>query len=67
MPKERLKARTCYDHLAGEVAVKLYDSLTANGWLDNEGSDLTAQGKEKLLQLGILLDAKLSVRSVVIA
>ncbi len=58
VPKELLKARTCYDHLAGEVAVKLYDSLTANGWIDSEGSDLTAQGKEKLLQLGILLDAK---------
>ncbi|PSW17237.1 transcriptional regulator [Photobacterium sanctipauli] len=58
VPEELLKARTCYDHLAGEIAVKLYDSLVTNGWIENDGSDLTLQGKEKLLQLGIKLDAK---------
>jgi DNA-binding transcriptional ArsR family regulator len=58
VPKELLKARTCYDHLAGEIAVKLYDSLVTNGWIKNDGSDLTVQGKEKFLQLGIKLDAK---------
>ncbi len=58
VPKELLKARTCYDHLAGDIAVKLYDSLVKNKWINDEGSDLTIQGKEKLLQLGVPIDAK---------
>lgn len=58
VPEELLKARTCYDHLAGEVAVKLYDSLVSNGWLESDGSDLTLRGKEKFLQMGIKIDAK---------
>lgn len=57
VPKELLKARTCYDHLAGEIAVKLYDALVKNEWINSDGSDLTIQGKEKCLQLGIKLDA----------
>ncbi|GAB6262433.1 ArsR/SmtB family transcription factor [Photobacterium sp. R1] len=58
VPKELLRARTCYDHLAGEIAVKLYDSLVRNNWMDSEGKELTVQGQEKLLQLGINIDAK---------
>lgn len=58
VPNELLKARTCYDHLAGEIAVKLYDSLVENKWIEDDGSDVTVSGKEKLLQLGISLDAK---------
>ncbi len=30
-------ARTCYDHMAGEVAVKLHDRLHALNWLSGEG------------------------------
>lgn len=56
VPKELLKARTCYDHMAGEVAVRLYDFLLENRWINIEGSDLTAQGKERFLQLGINID-----------
>ncbi|WP_456154905.1 ArsR/SmtB family transcription factor [Vibrio fluvialis] len=58
VPKNLRKARTCYDHLAGELAVKLYDSLIAHHWLTQDGSGLTPQGKEKFLQLGIDIDAK---------
>ncbi|GLO62437.1 transcriptional regulator [Vibrio sp. MACH09] len=58
VPQELLTARTCYDHLAGDIAVKLYDSLVLNGWLENDGSDLTLQGKAKFLKLGIRLDVK---------
>ncbi|TKB49627.1 ArsR/SmtB family transcription factor [Ferrimonas aestuarii] len=58
VPTDLLNARTCYDHLAGEVAVKLYDSLVIHDWLKQDGSDLTAQGKEKLLQLGIQINPK---------
>ncbi|MBY7824811.1 winged helix-turn-helix domain-containing protein [Vibrio fluvialis] len=58
VPKNLRKARTCYDHLAGEIAVKLYDSLIAHHWLMQDGSGLTPQGKEKFLQLGIDIDAR---------
>ncbi|NOI24508.1 ArsR/SmtB family transcription factor [Vibrio mediterranei] len=58
IPKELLKARTCYDHLAGDVAVRLYNCLISNHWLESDGSDLTLQGKEKFLKLGITVDAK---------
>ncbi|WP_256870965.1 helix-turn-helix transcriptional regulator [Shewanella sp. Scap07] len=58
VPEELLKARTCYDHLAGDIAVKLYDSLVSNGWLESDGSDLTLQGKEEFLKLGVCIEAK---------
>ena len=47
------RARTCYDHLAGEVAVSLYQRLTGRGWLTEDGSALTAQGNIALAQLGL--------------
>ncbi|YCH29732.1 winged helix-turn-helix domain-containing protein [Erwinia sp. D4-22] len=47
------RARTCYDHLAGEVAVSLYQRLTERGWLTEEGSALTTQGSAMLAELGI--------------
>lgn len=54
---ERLrKARICYDHLAGELGVKLFDALVREGWLLERGSEelvLTAQGHRSLSQLGI--------------
>ncbi len=49
------RARTCYDHLAGQLGVALADSFerdrmllpTASGW------DLTSQGERKLAHLGL--------------
>ncbi|MEN6669548.1 winged helix-turn-helix domain-containing protein [Psychrobacter sp. B38] len=58
VPKELRKARTCYDHMAGEVAVKLYNFLLENKWISSDGCDLTAKGKEQFLQLGINIDEK---------
>ena len=58
VPQELLKARTCYDHLAGEIAVKLYDSLLKNNWIDNDGKEFTKKGKKKFLQLDINIDEK---------
>lgn len=55
-------ARTCYDHLAGEVAVKLYDRLIALGWLTEEGGDLTAEGNNAFKALGIGTEIGLSRR-----
>ena len=58
VPQELLQARTCYDHLAGEIAVKLYDSLVKNNSINSDGKGITKQGQEKLLQLGINIDEK---------
>ena len=58
VPQELLQARTCYDHLAGEIAVQLYDSLLKNKWIDSDGKGITKQGQEKFLELGINIDEK---------
>ncbi|MNJ27247.1 Helix-turn-helix domain protein [compost metagenome] len=51
---ERLRfARSCYDHLAGELGVRLHDGLMSQGWLEAEGHGLTPQGEQHLGQLGI--------------
>ncbi|HEY9132081.1 MAG TPA: winged helix-turn-helix domain-containing protein [Dyella sp.] len=55
-PSLRL-ARTCYDHLAGELGVAWHDRLVALGWLGvtANGADylLTFTGKEALLAQGM--------------
>ncbi|MFZ6760730.1 ArsR/SmtB family transcription factor [Undibacterium sp. Ji50W] len=55
MPGEFLHARTCYDHLAGELAVQILDAMLKEKWLEPAGKDfkLTQQGQEKLAALGI--------------
>ncbi|HEY1461624.1 MAG TPA: winged helix-turn-helix domain-containing protein [Casimicrobiaceae bacterium] len=53
------KARVCYDHLAGELGVLVYDSLEQRLLLRNAGGDpeLTAQGRHFCVDLGIDVDA----------
>ncbi len=48
-------ARTCYDHCAGEVAVRLHDVLLKANWIEAQGKDytLTEKGVERLLKLGV--------------
>ncbi|HET8613406.1 MAG TPA: winged helix-turn-helix domain-containing protein [Sphingomonas sp.] len=48
-------ARSCYDHLAGRLAVDLADALTARGWVDLEGGDdgLSAAGAKALAEWGV--------------
>jgi len=47
-------ARTCYDHMAGEVAVKLHDRLHQLAWLEgDEDYRLTNAGLNALTRLGI--------------
>jgi DNA-binding transcriptional ArsR family regulator len=50
-------ARTCYDHLAGQVAVALADALVANGHLilSEEGGEVTDAGAQVLGRLGAIL------------
>lgn len=56
---DRLRlARTCYDHMAGEVAVAMHDYLLQQGWLsplppDAAAYELSAAGVAALEQLGL--------------
>ncbi|SAK82461.1 ArsR family transcriptional regulator [Caballeronia fortuita] len=70
VPVEMRFARTCYDHLAGELAVQLFDGMIARNWLaaaDADGHDAahgpaaldaTAQGAQAFAELGIDLTAQ---------
>ena len=55
MPLAMREARTCYDHLAGELAVGVFARMCAAGWLSEEDGalTLTASGELGLLALGI--------------
>jgi DNA-binding transcriptional ArsR family regulator len=52
-------ARTCYDHLAGRLGVRLADALTRDGWLEVAGSQfaVTALGASRFAAFGIDLEA----------
>ena len=58
-PVQFLHARSCYGHLAGEMAVRLLDAMVRNRWLAADGRDYasTALGLEKLSDLGIDVSA----------
>ncbi|WP_428669471.1 ArsR/SmtB family transcription factor [Roseibium sp.] len=59
-------ARVCYDHLAGDMAVRIFDSLQARGFLtvssDKGGLALTGEGIEFVTGIGIDLEALSSSR-----
>lgn len=65
---DRLRdARTCYDHLAGSLGVRLHDRLFENGWLAADEEDgsaylLTGSGAEKLAALGLDVPAMQKAR-----
>jgi DNA-binding transcriptional ArsR family regulator len=48
-------ARTCYDHLAGKVAVDIARAMESGGWLTRAGGnfEVTADGERRLNDLGI--------------
>jgi len=58
-PSALKQARTCYDHCAGEIAVKLHDALLQASWIEEQGKDyvLTEKGVALLARLGIDSDA----------
>ena len=60
------RARVCYDHLAGELAVRLFESLLGRGWLDRhgEGIELTEVGERGLARLGFEIDSLKAQRRV---
>jgi DNA-binding transcriptional ArsR family regulator len=53
------KARVCYDHLAGELGVTMYDGLVAQRLLrvGEDGVGLSRRGEQVLGQLGVDLAA----------
>jgi DNA-binding transcriptional ArsR family regulator len=52
------KARVCYDHLAGELGVLVYERLARRGAfaLGADGIGLTSQGEDLMRGLGIALE-----------
>jgi DNA-binding transcriptional ArsR family regulator len=63
-PVQFLHARTCYDHLAGDVAVQICAAMLKERWLRSEGRDfgLTRLGNERLASLDVDLSAARSSR-----
>lgn len=57
-------ARTCYDHLAGEVAVAMADSMLSAGYVElvEDGGLLTSSGIAFLHRLGVDLESARSKR-----
>ena len=55
------KARVCYNHLAGDMGTRLFDSLLAQGFVDVAAKDviLTDQGADFVTGFGIDLEALL--------
>jgi hypothetical protein len=53
------KARVCYDHMAGEMGVRLFDSLVAQRTIANRRDtiEVTREGRAFLAAFGIDLDA----------
>lgn len=49
------KARVCYNHLAGELGVALYDGMIGSGALEEQHGEpvLTASGRDQLADFGI--------------
>jgi DNA-binding transcriptional ArsR family regulator len=58
-PKEPAlrRARVCYDHLAGDLGVQLFESLTSRGLIAGESLRLTLRGERFVTGFGIDLAA----------
>ena len=52
------RARVCYDHLAGEIGVEIFDRLADRGWISVTGETvaLTGSGRDFAAGFGIDLD-----------
>ena len=64
-PSRLRPARTCYDHLAGEVGVRLHDQLKALGYLRagrGGAYELSKAGAEALAALGVDVEATRRLR-----
>jgi DNA-binding transcriptional ArsR family regulator len=66
-PQALRSARTCYDHIAGSLGVRLHDGMQTLGWLtapsDPAGDyDLTGKGAKAFESLGVDLTATKGLR-----
>ena len=66
-PNRLRMARTCYDHMAGTLAVSLHDCFIERGWLsqglaDDGAYDLTDDGERALVALGIDIEETRKLR-----
>ncbi len=64
-PSRLRDARTCYDHMAGAIAVSIHDRFKERGWLkdlDDGAYELTASGTKSIESLGIDVDAVRALR-----
>lgn len=56
-PNRLRAARTCYDHIAGTLGVRLHDRLLESEWVTRPAGaaayDLSERGRRKLTELGI--------------
>jgi DNA-binding transcriptional ArsR family regulator len=59
VPAPLRQARTCYDHMAGTVGVRMHDALLSRRWLVSKDGDyeLSPAGERSLSKLGINVDA----------
>ena len=66
-PNRLRAARTCYDHMAGAIAVSLHDRFGELGWwsvssVDDTAYDLTEEGAKAFARLGIDIEATRRLR-----
>ena len=64
-PQRLREARTCYDHMAGTIAVALHDRFEQLGWLTTTPAlayDVTPDGARALATLGINIEATRALR-----
>ncbi|WP_069267602.1 ArsR/SmtB family transcription factor [Paraburkholderia nodosa] len=61
-----MRARTCYDHLAGEIAVSILASMQKARWLRRKDAELVATrlGEHQLRALGVDFDSARDERRV---
>ncbi|MFM0201400.1 helix-turn-helix transcriptional regulator [Paraburkholderia fungorum] len=64
VPMDMRYARTCYDHMAGELSVRVFERLVSSGLLTLHGSSLeaTAEGTVRFAEWGIDMSAQKSRR-----
>lgn len=64
-PSHLTAARTCYDHMAGTLAVAIHDRFKALGWLrslPNCGYDINSDAEKALAALGLDIGTMRSLR-----
>lgn len=63
-PDHLRRARSCYDHAAGEIAVTVHDRIVAAAWLvpDQDGYALSERGERALTRLGVDCERARSAR-----